>query len=287
MIAIDLPGFGDSDKPLTRRLRRALLRPTRSSSCSTRSGSSGPTSIGNSMGGRIAIELGLHRPERVGKLVLLAPALAWLRERTWKWLAAAAAAAARLPPADAARAVEPIVRRLVPGGERGWTAAGVDEFLRAYCTPAGRSAFYECARNIYMDEPYGEDGLLDPAAELAPDTMFVWGRQDKLVPIGFMRHVERALPAARHVELDCGHVPQMERPTRDERGDARLPGLAALDLPHLGVDLGVRDRLLAVDRPGAEHHPEAPERGDPERPGDPVRVAAVIREQPDAARGRR
>ena len=27
-----------------------------------------------------------------------------------------------------------------------------------------------------------------------------------------MRHVEQALPAARHVELDCGHVPQLERP---------------------------------------------------------------------------
>ena len=27
-----------------------------------------------------------------------------------------------------------------------------------------------------------------------------------------MRHVERVLPAARHVELDCGHVPQLEAP---------------------------------------------------------------------------
>jgi pimeloyl-ACP methyl ester carboxylesterase len=40
----------------------------------------------------------------------------------------------------------------------------------------------------------------------------VWGRDDRLVPIGFRRHVERALPTARHVELDCGHVPQMEAP---------------------------------------------------------------------------
>jgi hypothetical protein len=27
-----------------------------------------------------------------------------------------------------------------------------------------------------------------------------------------MRHVERALPQARHLELDCAHVPQVERP---------------------------------------------------------------------------
>ena len=33
-----------------------------------------------------------------------------------------------------------------------------------------------------------------------------------LVPIAFARHVAEALPAARHLELDCGHVPQVERP---------------------------------------------------------------------------
>jgi pimeloyl-ACP methyl ester carboxylesterase len=27
-----------------------------------------------------------------------------------------------------------------------------------------------------------------------------------------MKHVEEALPSARHVELDCGHVPQVELP---------------------------------------------------------------------------
>jgi pimeloyl-ACP methyl ester carboxylesterase len=40
----------------------------------------------------------------------------------------------------------------------------------------------------------------------------VWGRHDRLVPIAFMKHVEKALPRARHVELSCGHVPQVERP---------------------------------------------------------------------------
>lgn len=30
--------------------------------------------------------------------------------------------------------------------------------------------------------------------------------------IGFATHVRRSLPAARHLEFDCGHVPQIERP---------------------------------------------------------------------------
>ena len=109
------------------------------------------------------------------------------------------------------------VRRIVPGADEGWTAAGVDEFLRGYCTPAGRFAFYECARNIYMDEPYGTDGFWTRMKKLAPESLFVWGRRDTLVPFEFMRHVERALPRSRHLELDCGHVPQLERPDPTHR----------------------------------------------------------------------
>jgi pimeloyl-ACP methyl ester carboxylesterase len=48
-----------------------------------------------------------------------------------------------------------------------------------------------------------------------------------LVPIGFMKHVERALPGARHVELSCGHVPQVERPRETHAAIRRF--LAELD----------------------------------------------------------
>ena len=50
--------------------------------------------------------------------------------------------------------------------------------------------------------------------ELEADSLFVWGKQDQLVPIAFMKHVEEVLPRARHLELDCGHVPQLEAPRR-------------------------------------------------------------------------
>jgi pimeloyl-ACP methyl ester carboxylesterase len=105
-----------------------------------------------------------------------------------------------------------LVRGLVPGGRDGWSAAGVDEFLRSFLTRRGRVAFYEAARNIYLDEPHGEDGFWPRLAEISCETLFVWGRQDQLVPIAFRKHVERVLPAARHLELDCGHVPQLEAP---------------------------------------------------------------------------
>jgi pimeloyl-ACP methyl ester carboxylesterase len=88
----------------------------------------------------------------------------------------------------------------------------VDEFLRSYLSPRGRVAFYAAARNIYLEDPYGPRGFWTRLPALDRESLFVWGRHDPLVPIAFARHVRQALPGARHVELDCGHVPQLERP---------------------------------------------------------------------------
>jgi len=211
VIAIDFPGFGDSDKPHSAPYDAPWFADL-VVDVLDELGIERASFAGNSMGGRVAIELGIDHPDRVDKLVLLAPALAWLKERPWKWLLQVPVARLGYLQPTPRRLVEPVVRRLVPGGDRGWTAAGVDEFLRAYLTPAGRFAFYECLRNIYRDEPYGEQGLWTRVKKLGPDALFVWGREDVLVPISFMRHVERALPRSTHLELDCGHVPQIERP---------------------------------------------------------------------------
>jgi hypothetical protein len=37
-----------------------------------------------------------------------------------------------------------------------------------------------------------------------------------LIVPAFVPHVRAALPAAQHAELNCGHVPQIERPTETE-----------------------------------------------------------------------
>jgi pimeloyl-ACP methyl ester carboxylesterase len=211
VIAIDLPGFGDSDKPHNAPFDAPWYADVVVEVLSAL-GLERASYAGNSMGGRIAIELGISHPDRVDRLVLLAPALAWLKDRPWKWLLQVPLPRLGYLQPTPRRLVEPVVRKLVPGGENGWTAAGVDEFLRAYLTPSGRYAFYECLRNIYRDEPYGEQGFWTRLKKLGPKALFVWGREDVLVPASFMRHVERALPRSIHLELDCGHVPQLERP---------------------------------------------------------------------------
>ena len=64
----------------------------------------------------------------------------------------------------------------------------------------------------YQVRDGGDDGFWTRLGLLSTDALFVWGRHDVLVPIAFMKHVERTLPGAKHVELNCGHVPQVESP---------------------------------------------------------------------------
>ncbi len=212
-IAIDLPGFGDSVKPIRAaydpayfaRVVVALLDALQIDRAHL---------IGNSMGGRVAIQVGLDHPERVRRLGLLAPSLAWLRGRPWAPLLKLVAPQLGLIQPAPRPVVEAIVRRVVPGADEEWTAAGIDEFLRSYLTPRGRAAFYAAARNIYLEAPNGPDGLWTRLSGLRAPSLFVWGRRDTLVPVAFADHVRRALPEAEHLTLPGGHVPQLEDPKR-------------------------------------------------------------------------
>jgi pimeloyl-ACP methyl ester carboxylesterase len=211
VVAMDFPGSGESDKPIGAPYDSEWFARSAFDMLDAL-GVDAAHVAGNSMGGRVAIEAGLMDRSRVRSLTLLSPALAWLRDRRWAPVVRLLRPELGLLQVAPRSVTDRIVRMLVPGANHGWAAAGVDEFLRSYLTPRGRAAFYAAARNIYLDEPHGDDGFWTRLGGLSTDALFVWGRHDTLVPIAFMKHVERALPAARHVELDCGHVPQLERP---------------------------------------------------------------------------
>jgi pimeloyl-ACP methyl ester carboxylesterase len=210
-ISVDLLGFGDSDKPLgasygpefqARGIAKLL----------DALGLERAYFLGHSMGGRVALELGLRDPGRTVGLVLMMPAMAWLRERRWapvlRWVRPELGLLQVAP----RPIVEALMKWAVPGAGTSLGDSAIDEFVRVYTTARGRAAFYAAARHVYLDEPHGDGGFWTRLRDLSPESLFIWGRNDRLVPIGYARHVERALPAARHVELDCGHLPQFERP---------------------------------------------------------------------------
>jgi pimeloyl-ACP methyl ester carboxylesterase len=211
--APDLPGFGSSSKPArapynARWFAEVMLgmMDQLEIGCAH--------VVGNSMGGRVAIELALEHPERIGALGLLCPAVAWIR-----------------------RGFHPLVRLLrpefglLPHGFSHATVAAqfwsmffdrdlldpavgdlmVDEFRRIYHSAGARYAFLASARNIYLEAPFGRHGFYPRLARLKPPALFVWGSHDRLVPPAFSRHVREWLPDAEQVTMDsCGHVPQVE-----------------------------------------------------------------------------
>lgn len=213
MIALDLPGFGDSDKPIGAAYDARFFA-TAAVELLDALEIEEAHMLGNSLGGRIALEVGLRDPDRVARIGLLAPSLAWRRGRPWLGALRLARPELGLVQAAPRPLVEAIVRRILPDAEAGWAAAGVDEFLRAYLTRSGRAAFYAAARQILLEEPNGEHGFWTRLRALEPEALFMWGRHDRLVPLAFARHVTEALPRAEHLELDCGHVPQIERPAQ-------------------------------------------------------------------------
>jgi pimeloyl-ACP methyl ester carboxylesterase len=213
--APDLPGFGSSSKPATGAYNSPWFADIMLG-LMDELGIERAHVVGNSMGGRVAIEMGLSAPDRVGALGLLCPAVAFVH-----------------------RGLHPIVRLLRPElgmlphrfrrslvAAQFWSifsdrdlidpAVGdlmVDEFRRIYQSAGARYAFLSSARNIYLEAPFGRGGFYPRLSELKPPALFVWASHDAVIPPAFGRHVRRWLPRAEQVVIDsCGHVPQVERP---------------------------------------------------------------------------
>lgn len=219
-IAIDQPGFGDSHKPLLAPYDPPYMARATEKFLDAR-GIDSAHFVGNSLGGRVTLELGLAHPDRTRRLALLACSLAWKRRPSWaRYLPLLRPELGLIQPAPRAL-VEEIVRRTIPNGRSGWAAAGIDEFLRSYCTPRGRAAFYAAARHILLERP---EEFWERLGTLDREALFVWGRYDQVIPRSFAKYVREALPSAKHVELNSGHVPQIEQPAATEAALKRFLG---------------------------------------------------------------
>jgi pimeloyl-ACP methyl ester carboxylesterase len=229
---LDLPGFGGSSKPVAAPYSARWFAETVVETMDALEIDRARL-VGNSMGGRVAIEVGLRAPERVAGLALLCPAVAFIR-RGWHPVVRLLRPELGLLPHSLGRArvarqfwamfadpdqIDPSVADVM-----------VDDFQRIYASAGARLAFLTSARNIYLDRPFGRGGFYPRLGELDAPAMFVWGARDRIIPPGFAPHVAKWLPAAEQIVLeDCGHVPQVERPEQTigllERFFARVDAL--------------------------------------------------------------
>lgn len=214
--AVDLPGFGSSSKPRGKYtadwLAEHVFR------FMDMVGQDQAFVAGNSLGGRVSMEMAMLEPQRVLGIACLCPAAAFsyrpglpivrlLRPEL-------GFAVARLPRSY----IRDQLKQLFCDPTRiqeAWYDAAVDDFLGRWKTLRGRLAFFATLRNIYLDEPDGEAGFWTRLSAVKVPSLFVYGRKDVLITHNFSHRILEHVPAAKvRVWDDCGHVPQLEHPER-------------------------------------------------------------------------
>lgn len=218
VIALDLPGFGRSDKP-----RRAYTVPF---FCDTlielldALGIARTGLVGHSLGAVIAHFAALQRPDRVERLVLvdgglLAPSQK-LDVATLLFLMPGVGEGLYRrfqKDADAAyRSLEPYYAHLdgLPESERAFLYRRVNERV---ADDAQRRAFFSAFRRLALWLPRQQGGLRERLANLAVPTLVVWGEADRVNPVANGRALAEAQPSARLVVVPgAGHNVQEEQP---------------------------------------------------------------------------
>lgn len=211
VIVPDLPGHGESTKP------RASYTPAYFASVILglfdELGLDRAAVIGNSMGGRIALEVAAES-DRVRGLVLLDPAPAGVSFPLYVRLL-------RMLPTGVGAVPIPLRKRIVAFGirslfadpdrlPRGAYLAGADEFIRIYRHGRARVALLSAIRGLMTDD---EDRFWERMAGIETPTLVLWGNEDRLIPVRLGRRLAETMPGARLVVLPgVGHVPQFEVP---------------------------------------------------------------------------
>ena len=166
--------------------------------------------VGVSLGGRVALEVTLARPELVRALVLVAPGMPgheWSQSLREAWAEEEAAFEA----GDLDAAVEASLRTWVDGPRR--KPGDVDPAVRARVGEMQRRA-YELAAGIAADE---EELLVDDLAqrvgEIEAPTLVLVGEEDQPDMHAIAERLAREIPGARLERIAAtAHVPSMERP---------------------------------------------------------------------------
>ena len=215
VVALDLPGFGDSPTPPWEVSISAYGRLVLEFADALDLGDCAV--VGNSMGGFIAAETAIAQPGHFEKIVLCSAAgvsTVQMRRRPTAMVARMLAAAAPLT----FRLQTRTFRR--PKARSRAFAAVLDrpelirpEFLWELYTGGNRgSAFADALTSLA-----GYD-ILDRLEEVEVPTLIVWGRQDQIVPSRDALEFHHRLSNSRLEVFDrCGHLPMAERPVRFNR----------------------------------------------------------------------
>jgi pimeloyl-ACP methyl ester carboxylesterase len=217
VVAMDLPGFGYSEMPAgdisieyyaswSFRLLDEL-------------GIDSSALVGNSMGGFVAAEMAIRRPERVQRLAVVSAAVFWQSYRRAQPLVQLA----RLSDAMVARALTRVTDDVATRPRlRSWALATAGfryphlidkELAHEMVRSARRTDGFLPALEALADFPLEEE-----LPKISCPALIVWGAHDTLVPVKDAKRMEELIPDSRRVVFErTGHVAMLERPERFNR----------------------------------------------------------------------
>lgn len=218
VVAMDLPGFGESEMPaqdITISNYGSFL-----DSLCDELGIEKAAVVGNSMGGFIGAELAIRYPHRVDRLVLVSaagisienwrnePGLAALRGTEAVGLFVAAQLATRSDDFSRRPRLRKLLLGLIAQDPSQLSPNMAFELLQG----SGKPGFVP-ALDALTDYP-----IRDRLPEIACPTLIVWGDRDFLVPTRDADEFERLIPDSRkEIWERTGHLPMVERPVRFNR----------------------------------------------------------------------
>lgn len=210
VVAPDLPGFGQSEKPPESRfpyginafaeavvdlyagleLGRAVL-------------------VGHALGGAVAITLAARHPELISRLVLVDalcyPAAPDLASKVALAPIVGGFAFKQLWGKSAFRAY---FRESYLSRDARIPTARVDHYYETFNTPAARASALATLRATRDTRPVVAD-----IARISTPTLIIWGRDDSLYPATLGQRMAREIHDAGFQMLDAGHAPQEELPS--------------------------------------------------------------------------
>jgi len=209
VIAPDLPGFGESEKPNPARYAYGIETFAEAvADLIAAYGIGRPAIIGHSMGGAVALTLAALHAELVQRLVLV-DALCYPIPLTFK------AKLLLLPVLGSFVFKQLYGRGLfrahfrddVYGPHAEVPQSRVDHHYDLFNTPSARESAHAVMRIILDTRP-----VVARLSRINAPTLVVWGRDDRQFPPALAQRLAREIRGAKLEIMDAGHAPHEERP---------------------------------------------------------------------------
>lgn len=209
VIAPDLPGFGESEKPNPSRYPYSVESFSEAiADLIAAYGLGRACVLGHDLGGAVGITLAAQHAELVTRLVVTGP-LCYpyppnrkLRIPLWPVVGGAI-----FKQLYGRRSFRNYFRDEVFSDRSQLPVDRIDALYDYFNTPSARESAYAVLRNMLDTRP-----VVARISRIRHPTLVVWGRNDRIFPAAFALKLARDVPDSRLELMDAGHSPQEEKP---------------------------------------------------------------------------